>query len=1176
MRLHRAADREMPALFVVGPSGSGKSSLATAGLAPLFSGRGIAGVDFWRLVQVEPAGDLLLLIATQLFAALPELATGPHGDVRSFCTLAKTSVDAAVGSIKWALEQAGETLRVQTGGGQRQTGRLLLILDQLETILRSSDCRHVSALVRAMVEREAAWIVATLRSDCYADLQDDPDLIAMRQRGALLDLPLPGPSEIADIISGPARAAGLVFEERGAVSLASDIRSAVSGPDALPLLQMTLKHLFDARDGQTLTYEAYEKIGGLEGAIAAHADETFQSLSPDAQSKLDSLLRSLVEDIEDNGRLTICTPARNEVATDAASTELVDKMTEARLLVSAGDSVRVAHEALLRRWRLAVDSPALQPDAIRLRRQLQPHCDLWKDTGLDSDLLQPGTALAAAERVAREHPGAFPPGLDDYIVRSVKSANDRATREKLKAQAEARRAKLRASIALAMVVVLAAISAMALRLYVSANDNFILALLARADQLLVEEKPSHARFVAESIPASRLTRLLVSIGARTESEAAIRTRTIAQIAGAAAAAPLFSLMGGSGATTVSVSADGKKFAAGFSDGKIIVGAVAGDRKLMQLAGHGATIRALQFSPSEDRIVSASTDRSIRIWNLANGDSAVICLPTLVDGIAIKADGAVALASEDGKVSLFNIDSPDIRTTFSQDHKAAYAVIFSNDGALLASSGKDDAIFVRRVSDGSLVNKISTGHSDLGSISFSPDAKRIASASVPGPIEVWDTYSPSPGTEIHLPAEKRWAVRFSEDGKLLAVASWDGTARLFDGDNYRYLATIDGNDHWLNDLAFADGSARLITADQSGAVRVWNTAAPHAMFSTLQGDDEEILWGRYSPDGTKFAAGARSGQAKLFAVHQDGTLDPLCSVRHDSEVRSITFSPDSRQALSVGDREGVLDNVVRLWDATDCHAIRDFPVGADQVYSVAYSPSGRHIAWAHRSGQIELTKLDGEWHPISLPNLHGDTVFKLDFSPDGKLSASAGRDRRVIIWDVEQQKMARALEGVHQQRVTTVRFSPDGRLLASGGPEDHIYIWDLSKQDPLIKTLDVPGGSNELSFNHDGSVLAVGSDARYISQWAVPSWEKIFQLNALVGVRSVFGFHPTRGDLAFDGEKGLIRILPKPAADQAPPRMLAILDGLDVHFDRGARTPEPETAIRSPVNACLAAPTSASN
>jgi WD40 repeat protein len=400
--------------------------------------------------------------------------------------------------------------------------------------------------------------------------------------------------------------------------------------------------------------------------------------------------------------------------------------------------------------------------------------------------------------------------------------------------------------------------------------------------------------------------------------------------------------------------------------------------------------------------------------------------------------------------------------------------------------------------------------------------------------------------------------------------------LLDGDSYRYLATIDGNDHWVNDAVFAAGSSRLVTAGQSGAVRIWDISDARSMFFAVKDDEEETLRGRYSPDGTKFVSGGRSGLARLYTVDQEGRFHFVCSTHHAAEVRSVAFSPDSRQVLTVGDRDGVSDNVVMLWNTVDCGSIRTFPVGADEVYAVAYSPSGKDIAWAHRSGRIELTRLDGEWHPISLPNLHNDSVFKLDFSPDGRLLASAGRDRRVLLWDVEQQQMSRELAGAHQQRVTTVRFSPDGRLIASGGPEGHIFIWDLAKPGPPIRTLDVAGGSNELAFNRDGSVLAVGSDARYISEWSVPSWRKIFQLNALVGVRSVFGFNPQRGDLAFDGENGLIRILPNRADAFAPAKIVATLDGLDVHFDRLPATPDSPVADRSAAAACPASGTSSVN
>ena len=123
---------------------------------------------------------------------------------------------------------------------------------------------------------------------------------------------------------------------------------------------------------------------------------------------------------------------------------------------------------------------------------------------------------------------------------------------------------------------------------------------------------------------------------------------------------------------------------------------------------------------------------------------------------------------------------------------------------------------------------------------------------------------------------------------------------------------------------------------------------------------------------------------------------------------------------------------------------------------------------------------------------------------------------------------------------------------------------------LVKTLPVIGGSNRLAFKQDGSLLAVGSDGRYISMWSVGSWDKVFQLEALVGVRSVYGFHPTRGDLAFDGENGLVRVLrrqgPMPGA-----ALSGILSGMDVFFDRLASNVSNDRSgtIESGFESCIA-------
>ncbi len=84
--------------------------------------------------------------------------------------------------------------------------------------------------------------------------------------------------------------------------------------NTLPLLRVTLARLFEARDGNTLTFEAYESMAGLEGAIAARAEEVFSAASPAAQKTLDAVLRSLVADMDENGQLTIRTPDRSAVA----------------------------------------------------------------------------------------------------------------------------------------------------------------------------------------------------------------------------------------------------------------------------------------------------------------------------------------------------------------------------------------------------------------------------------------------------------------------------------------------------------------------------------------------------------------------------------------------------------------------------------------------------------------------------------------------------------------------------------------------------------------------------------------------------------------------------------------------------------------------------------------------
>jgi WD40 repeat protein len=1144
--LREAASRDVPTLFIVGPSGSGKSSLAFAGLIPAIKRGAISSIDFWRILILEPVGDPIAALAQQLYSepVLPELSHSPQPSAQQFEEILYQSPDAAARSVKWALDRAQEKARSEVGGGRVPSGKLLIYVDQLETILGHSSQRTFSAILRALVKSESGWLIATIRSDRYPDLQLDPDFLELRRGGALFDLPPPGASEIDDIISGPAHAAGLKFEQRDGISLAKVIRGAVSGPDALPLLQMTLAGLFNQRREKLLIFDAYEAAGGLEGAIAAHAEKVFSTVSSGAQASLDTLLQHLVADIDDAGRLTMRTVALSALATDENLNELVSKMIEARLLVNAEGSVRVAHEALLRRWDRAAKSPVMKAEIIRLRRQVSEDLQLWNKTQLNQDLLQPGTVLAAAEAVVRDNPGSLPRDMERYILHSAEVVAAQAF-------AEARRARKRAYASFAAAVLLAVLAVTAFKLYIDANHDFSLAILAKANQHLVAMQPSRARVLSNSLRSSdALESLMQFIGFGTANEETTRVRTIAKVSGHASGSPIWARVGDVPANAASFDRGGDNFAVGYADGRIEIFDLrrAGQRRLYQ--GPTGRVWALRFSP-DGRILASATSGDVVLWDLSTDTGQTLCAgPQQVNDLAFDPLGRfLAWALQDGTIRVWDFRSSEL-FSFEQHKEWVQAIEFSSDGEYLATSGETGTVVLRNTRDWNANPPLRTGRPDLVGLTFRPDGKVIATASLHGSVDIWDVDGHA-SISLPLRSEKRWKVRFSLNGRWLAVASWDGTVTILDGHSYQYRGTIDASDQRVNDIAISGD--KLLAVNESGAIRVWDLSTVRSLFDDYKADSREVLVGQYSTDGSKFAAGGKDGRVTIYSVNRLGELGLLCSAQLNNRITSISFSADGKRIASVGMAEPKPDveikDGINIFDTENCDRVAG-PINADQsvIRAIAYHPAANKLAWSTRGGQIYITNLDGGQVTTKLPEVHSAGIEEIDFNSDGSLLVSAGRDGRVIVWDVESRSIWRVLrEG--GRALFTVKFAPGKRLIATGGVQDSIDVWDLDRPPgrELIHVLVVVGGSNRLAFNRKGSVLAVGSDARYISMWSVENWKKFFQLDSLVGVRSVYGFHPQRGDLAFDGEVGLIRVLRQQDTSASVPTALTV--GMDVFFDR---------------------------
>jgi WD40 repeat protein len=370
---------------------------------------------------------------------------------------------------------------------------------------------------------------------------------------------------------------------------------------------------------------------------------------------------------------------------------------------------------------------------------------------------------------------------------------------------------------------------------------------------------------------------------------------------------------------------------------------------------------------------------------------------------------------------------------------------------------------------------------------------------------------------------------------------------------------------------------LLTAVENGVARLWDLKAVRPIFFAVAGDSRETIVGRYSPDGSRFVASGKDGAGRLYRVDEAGELKPTCTLDDANWMFGVAFSADSARVYTLTVIEGKTagDHAVKAWDAATCRRLAT-TIGQAGVYmqGIAASRSDDRLAWSTRNGEIWIGRPDGGAR--KLPAFHAAPVDALDFSPDGTHLLSADRQGRMAVWNLAAGTLERELRG-HSQAVYTARFSPDGALIASGGPEERILVWALNQPQgrELIREIEVKGGSNRLSFDPNGRILAVGSGARYVAMWRIPGWDKVYQLNSLVGVRSVYDFHPKRGDLAFDGENGLIRVWSRIGEPREnAPAAAGVLRQMDVFFDEIATTaadaekPEPIAAAKA---ACVAAP-----
>ncbi|TMK33541.1 MAG: hypothetical protein E6G58_13330 [Actinobacteria bacterium] len=1118
-------------LALVGPSGSGKSSLLRAGLMHALGSGALPGSDRWACSVIRPG-------------------------------------DRPLDALSHSLDEKRE--------------HSMLAVDQFEEVFTAcSDVADRTAFLDALTEAATApdgatTIVIAMRADFYGRCAEHRGLASLLASHQILVGPMDA-DELRRAIELPAQRAALTVEEPLTDSLVSD---TVGQPGGLPLLSTALLELWTHRRDRTLRLDDYLRAGGVEGAVARLAEEAFDRLDADGQAAAKRILLRLAAPGEGAEVVRRRAPLSEfDLDRDADASRAMAVFTDARLVSVAEGTAEVAHEALLHEWpRLRT---WLEDDAEgrKLHRHVTESSHTWDEGGRDPADLYRGARSTAAWEWAEPHQADLNDLEREFLRASRTASEGEAVR--------ARRTNRRLRALLAGVAVLLAASLVIGDLALTQRDGArSAAAIADAGRLasrsLVEKDPGLALILArEAVNIHDSAETRSALFTALERTPAITNRIYAPGGPSPTAgetqwiaispdgktlatggkgpvidffdAARYSFIGGfqvgSGTERATFSPDGRSLVAVTSNNEIVSVDVATRTKRGQAPAEGS-VDVIAFSPDGTRLVTAenlhareflverdpvtlgsTAPKRVTPWRqdhtgaiprfpffsmafTPDGRSLVTTSPTgptvlwnaggLTEvhlfeipgsGVAVSPDGAVAtiIVNHDrnfeGDVSFLNLRTGKVRAGSGGHHGPfrtqyeATGLTFTPDGRSVITVGNDSRLVVWNVASASVRETLESASGlPLRGPAMSPDGATAFTTDQTGALVAWDLSgnrrigrSFIAGSGATLGPSGGWPFfAMSPDGRLLAVISWPraqaGTIELIDTSDLHVDKRIRYPKSTPEGLAFSPDSTTL------------------AVGSVTYPDDRTHI----------------QSHVRLWDVDSGRPMtSDLPGIPPGVELWVVAYAPDGNTLAGGGPvyptKDASLDEAsgrVYLWSTVAPGQLADSfetPVGRPVAGPLSFTPDGSRliVPTGFDDGAISIWDTRARAIVRTAPSVDGG-IYASDISNDGRTLVTGATDGIVHLWDVASgTPIGTPLTGL-KPFTLTVDMSPDGSTVVGADALGDVLLWDVTTGTVIAGLLPGPSSKEAVaaSFTPDGHSVIVVSDSGSGWIWDVdPSdWE----------------------------------------------------------------------------------------
>ena len=1037
---------------LIGPSGSGKSSIIFAGLVPALRNEGK-----WMLANFRPGSEPFRALAAAL---LPLYETDLSQTDR---LIESRKLATALGQGKLLLADIISQIQEQ----QPIDGQLLLMADQFEelyTLCSDPETRHLflDMLLAGLSDQKSLTVLLSLRADFLSQALDYRPF-ADRLQDADVKLGPMTRDELQAAIEQPAQAQNVAFEPGLVQRILDDVDQE---PGYLPLLEFALTELWDQQVNGYLTHTAYETVGQVTGALTHYADQVYGGLNLEEQSQARHIFTQLVQPgigTEDTRRLA------TQVELGQRHWSLVQRLATARLVVTnqtETETVEVVHEALIQHWELLRDWMAADHDFRIWQEKLRVALGQWEASKRDEEVLLRGRPLAEAEEWLGKRKTDLNPDEQAFIQAGITlREQQRITRE--------RRRNTIIIVAVFVALLMTGLAYFGLNRSQAATNSEATAVAERITAQVASTAAIEQKTTAEA--AGTVISLERDNTNKQKALAEQQTR-LARAAQLAAQSQATSLEHPSRSLLLAVEA----FTVLQNDDPYLPNPHQALHESLQkplghaLTGHENIVWAVAFSPDGQWLATASADHTARLWSIAGPQIE----PRILAGhegevwaVAFSPDGQwLATASADHTARLWSIAGPQIEPRILAGHREQIKTIaFSPDGQWLATAGDDSTTRLWSIADPQAEPRVLAGHEGkVWAVAFSPDGQWLATADNTT-ARLWSITAPQ--AEPRVLAGHNGvviAVAFSPDGQWLATASADATVRLWSmADPRAESRVLTGHREWIEAVAFSPDGRWLATASADHTAFLRSMVDPQVKFHVLTDHESLVRTVAFSPDGQWLATAGDDATIRLWEV-ADPQSEPRVLYGHEEVVGAVAFSPDGQWLATAGG-----DHTARLWLVPQAEP-RILHRRVDWIKAVAFSPDGQWLAIPGDGTTVHLLEMASpQTKPHILPG-HNFGVEIAAFSPDGQWLATSA-DTTVRLWKVADPQSVPHVLADHEGRVRTVAFSPDGQWLATS-TDTTVRLWKVS--NPQFEPRVLHGHEDRVSgvaFSPDGQWLATTDD-----------------------------------------------------------------------------------------------------